>query len=86
MHARETVTVERFFGHLKRKFPILGSFVRIYIERLTKLAVCYAVLHIVAKVLNDVYDSDSDVEVNVKVDDGIEYGDYQHEIPFIKEC
>lgn len=52
-HAKERVIIERVFGQLKQRFPILGNCVRVSLERVPKLVVSCAVLHNVAKHLKD---------------------------------
>lgn len=56
VHAQERVIIERVFGQLKRRFPILGGTVRLKLERVPKLIIACAVLHNVAKHLNDGWD------------------------------
>ncbi|CAH1987524.1 unnamed protein product [Acanthoscelides obtectus] len=53
LHSRERVTIERLFGQLKMRFPILGNTVRVSSEKVPKIILCCAVLHNVAKYLND---------------------------------
>lgn len=55
-HARERVIVERIFGQLKQRFPIVGNCVRVALDRVPKVIVTCAVLHNVAKHLNDPFD------------------------------
>lgn len=52
-HARERVMVERVFGQLKQRFPILGNCVRVSLQRVPKVIVTCAVLHNISKHLND---------------------------------
>lgn len=53
IHAKERVIIERVFGQLKKRFPILANCVRVSLERVPKLVLCCAVLHNVAKHLKD---------------------------------
>ncbi|XP_046688202.1 putative nuclease HARBI1 [Homalodisca vitripennis] len=76
-HSRERVVIERCFGQIKRRFPILGNCVRVASEKVPKVVVCCAVLHNIAKYLGDVYDDN--FEING--DDEIEEIDVQHENP-----
>lgn len=63
-HAKERVIVERCFGQLKRRFPILANCVRVSLEKIPKIIVCCAVLHNIAKHLNDEFDGEADEELN----------------------
>ncbi|KAJ8967661.1 hypothetical protein NQ314_002696 [Rhamnusium bicolor] len=56
IQARERCIIERLFGQLKKRFPILGNCVRVTSERVPKVIISCAVLHNVAKHLNDVFD------------------------------
>ena len=51
--AKERVVIERVFGQLKRRFPILGGCVRIKTERVPRLVIACAVLLNIAKHLRD---------------------------------
>ena len=55
-HAQERVIIERVFGQLKHRFPILSSQVRIVVRNVPKLVISYAVLHNIAKDLNDAWE------------------------------
>lgn len=55
-HAKERVIIERCFGQLKKRFPILGNCVRVSLQRVPKVIVCCGVLHNIAKFLNDDFD------------------------------
>lgn len=55
-HARERVVIERVFGQLKKRFPVLGNCVRVSLDKVSKTVVACAVLHNVGKHLHDVYD------------------------------
>lgn len=50
---KERVIIERVFGQLKRRFPILGNRVRVATRNIPKLIVACCVLHNIAKILND---------------------------------
>lgn len=53
IHARERVVIERCFGQLKRRFPILGNCVRVALNNIPQVVVSCAVLHNIAKNLKD---------------------------------
>lgn len=61
-HAQERVIIERVFGQMKRRFPILSSQVRIAVEKVPKLVLSCAVLHNIAKHLNDAWEVQDGVE------------------------
>lgn len=50
---KERTLIERTFGQLKQRFPILYSKIRVSIERIPPLITACFVLHNVAKYLND---------------------------------
>lgn len=50
---KERVIIERCFGQLKQRFPILQHTVRLSFNRIPKLIVCCFVLHNIAKYLQD---------------------------------
>lgn len=58
IHARERVIIERTFGQLKKRFPIVGNCVRVSLSRVPKVIATCAVLHNVAKHLNDQFEYD----------------------------
>lgn len=51
--AKERVTIERCFGQLKMRFPILHYKVRTKLESVGKIIMCCCILHNVAKYLQD---------------------------------
>ncbi|XP_055523197.1 uncharacterized protein LOC129717348 [Wyeomyia smithii] len=53
LHTKERVIIERVFGQVKQRFPILQSKVRIATERVPTLIIACFTLHNVAKFLND---------------------------------
>ena len=55
-HAQERVIIERVFGQLKRRFPILSSQVRIAVKNVPKLVISCALLHNIAKHFNDAWE------------------------------
>lgn len=55
-HSQERVIIERVFGQIKQRFPILNNRVRIALKVLPKLAVSCAVLHSISKHLNDAWE------------------------------
>lgn len=52
-HAKERVVIERVFGQLKQRFPLIGHKVKIALEKVPKIVVCCAVLHNISKHLQD---------------------------------
>lgn len=69
LHCQERVIIERCFGQLKRRFPILGNCVRISLQNIPKLVVSCAVLHNIAKHLNDEMDVE---DLDVTPDEAVE--------------
>ncbi|XP_044745098.1 putative nuclease HARBI1 [Coccinella septempunctata] len=59
---KERVIIERCFGQLKRRFPILQYVCRVKLEKVPKIIVACFVLHNVAKTLKDI-----DLEVTEEV-------------------
>lgn len=53
LHKKERVIIERMFGELKRRFPVLANTIRVKTERIPKLISACIVLFNVAKFLND---------------------------------
>jgi len=53
VYAKERVIIERCFGQLKRRFPILGYKVRTSLDTVLSIITCCAVLHNVSKHLKD---------------------------------
>ena len=53
MYATERVIIERCFGMLKRRFPMLGYTMRVKLERVALFIIAGFVLHNVAKFLKD---------------------------------
>ncbi|KAK9884385.1 hypothetical protein WA026_005341 [Henosepilachna vigintioctopunctata] len=68
---RKRVIIERVFGQMKRRFPTLLSQVRIAVKNVPNLVITCAVLHNVAKHLNDAWE----------VEDGIENGVAEENVP-----
>lgn len=63
LHKRERVIIERIFGQLKRRFPILGSIIRVATERVPKLITACMILHNIGKFLNEPqFDGDDELE------------------------
>ncbi|XP_063931186.1 putative nuclease HARBI1 [Zophobas morio] len=56
MHKRNRVIIERCFGQVKKRFPILMNDIRVRLSRIPKLIVSCFVLHNVSKFVNDVND------------------------------
>ncbi|XP_064618556.1 putative nuclease HARBI1 [Lineus longissimus] len=75
IHARERVVIERCFGQLKKRFPILQGRVRLALHKVPSVIVACIMLHNVAKYLNDPHDNfpefdeDSDSEDDDDDDD-----------------
>lgn len=53
LFTKERVIIERCFGQLKQRFPMLQYKVRVSIEKVSKLVICCFMLHNVAKYLHD---------------------------------
>lgn len=53
LFTKERVIIERCFGQLKRRFPILQYTLRVKTEKAAAMIVCCFVLHNIAKYLND---------------------------------
>ncbi|XP_022906051.2 putative nuclease HARBI1 [Onthophagus taurus] len=68
---KEKVIIERCFGQLKRRFPILKYMCRVKLERVPSVIVCCIVLHNIAKYLGDADFPDDDDEENLN--NGEEY-------------
>lgn len=60
---RERVTIERCFGQVKQRFPMLQHKIRIKLEKVPSFILCCFILHNVAKKLNDP-DFDLEEQVN----------------------
>lgn len=67
VHTKERTIIERCFGQLKQRFPILHSKLRIATERVPSYIISCFVLHNVAKFLND-----PDFEINEQENELIE--------------
>lgn len=65
-HTKERVIIERCFGQVKQRFPILQNKIRLSTERVPKVIICCFVLHNIAKHLQD----DDDV-FEVAVDNNV---------------
>lgn len=77
IHSRERVVIERCFGQLKKRFPILGNCVRVALNNVPKVIVSCAVLHNVAKHLNDGFEyGDLNINPDEELDEILEV---QHE-------
>ncbi|KAJ8913775.1 hypothetical protein NQ315_002681 [Exocentrus adspersus] len=62
LFTRERVIIERCFGQLKRRFPILQYMVRIKLDRVASVIVSCAVLHNISKYLHDNMHDDDEQE------------------------
>ncbi|KAK9687900.1 DDE superfamily endonuclease [Popillia japonica] len=60
LHKRERVIIERCFGQLKRRFPVLQHQIRLSIDKIPSVIVSAVVLHNVAKYLNDQLPNDEE--------------------------
>lgn len=78
IHAKARVVIERCFGQIKKRFPIIGYLLRISQDKIPSVIVACAVLHNLAKTLNDediwYYDDfPTDVEnINIQDDNDID--------------
>lgn len=63
LHIKERVMIERLFGQLKRRFPILGNTIRVATEKIPKLIIACVILHNVGKFLNDPQFGENDDEL-----------------------
>lgn len=57
-HSKERVTIERIFGQLKMRFPILANVCRVKLDKVPKVIVACVVLHNIGKEINDIIDVD----------------------------
>ncbi|XP_056636881.1 putative nuclease HARBI1 [Diorhabda sublineata] len=64
-HAQERVIIERVFGQMKRRFPILSSQVRTPVKNVPNLVISCRVLHNVAKHFNDAWEEEDGIENGV---------------------
>lgn len=72
---KERVIIERCFGQLKRRFPVLKYMCRVKLEKVPSIIICCIVLHNIAKYLGD-----ADFEYNAEPDDNYHNGgDYEVE-------
>lgn len=71
LHILDRTTIERIFGQLKRRFPILGGKIRVATDRIPKIIVACFVLHNIAKHLNEP-DFDGEEPVGVEDEDQME--------------
>ena len=55
--------VERIFGQWKRRFPIVGSIIRLKLETTLAVIVASAVLFNISKLINDFFEDDADVDI-----------------------
>jgi hypothetical protein len=62
LHKKERVIIERCFGQLKRRFPVLQHPVRVANEKIPLVIISCCVLHNVAKYLKDNLPNDDEVE------------------------
>lgn len=53
LHKKERCLIERLFGQLKRRFPMLQNTIRVATQRVPSFIIACFVLHNVAKTLND---------------------------------
>lgn len=69
IHAQDRVIIERVFGQLKQRFPILKNKVRVSLDKVPKIVVCCAVLHNISKHLNDGWDYDFEENNELLIED-----------------
>lgn len=69
VHASERVVVERTIGLLKRRFPMLGSRIRVPLQRVPTYVVACVVLHNISILLNDHLDEDEGEEEQIADDE-----------------
>lgn len=63
LHKSERVIIERMFGQLKRRFPILANTIRVSIRHVPQLITACMILHNIAKFLNEPqFDDENDEE------------------------
>ena len=72
VYAKDRVIIERCFGQLKRRFPILQYKVRVQLKNVSKIIISCVVLHNVAKFLNDSCDSFQDAVAGDNDDETIQ--------------
>lgn len=63
MHARECVIMERCFGQLKRRFPIVNYTVRPKTDKISRYIMCGFISHNCAKFLNNLNEQFEDIDV-----------------------
>lgn len=78
LHMKERVMIERLFGQLKRRFPILGNTIRVATERIPKLITACIILHNVGKFLMD-------PQFGEDVDEDIDENEFVHEVQLVQE-
>lgn len=83
-HASERVVIERVFGQIKKRFPILGNCIRVPLHRVPKVIASCAVLHNVAKHLNDEFEVDEPEIWENEGDNEEEVGQEVYESPQTK--
>jgi hypothetical protein len=71
VYAHERVIIERCFGQVKRRFPILHYKVRVKLEMVGNVIIACFVLHNVAKYLNE-DDGFPELDCDSEVEDGTE--------------
>lgn len=64
IHTKERVIIERCFGQIKQRFPILQSKIRLSSERIPSIITACFTLHNIAKYLIKVWDFVSSSGVN----------------------
>lgn len=63
LHKKERVIIERMFGQIKRRFPVLANTIRVSTEKIPKLISACVVLFNVSKFLNDPeFDENENIE------------------------
>jgi hypothetical protein len=79
IHAQNRVIVERVFGQVKRRFPLLSSKVRLHLDIIPSVIVSCFVLHNIAKHLRDRTFDEEDEDDNNNADDENDGGDEMEE-------
>jgi len=62
VYARDRVIIERCFGQVKRRFPILHYKVRVTLRNVSNIIICCFVLHNIAKYLADPYEDFPEID------------------------
>lgn len=77
--AKERVVIERVFGQIKKRFPILGNLVRVKLDKVAKIVVACAVLHNIGKTINDNYEVE-EIEILDEIENDEELQEADREV------